>query len=190
AARTIATTRNTEARVIIFADGDGVDAESKRLRYIGVVYWDDNGTPSNAGDDFWKPANAGTYLPGGIYYVPSDGDTISASPDASGTLLRSDNLPEPVMTVSFPTERGQDQDDWYFYAFDGSGNARSTDATPNAPRSYAGQIVVLAAGRPSGDGETILVDNPYSAMGLAVRRIGGTMVLNEYGYIEDAQSAN
>jgi len=189
AARTIAATRGTEARLIIFSDGEGADATAKRLRFIGIVVWDDNDTP-DSGDDFWKPVNDGKYLPPGAYFAPQDQNQLVAAEGVMETdILRSSDL--PLMDVSFPNERGAAEDSWYFVAFNESGSARmsANPDIPGSPRSFAGSVLALAAGRPGPGGE-IVVENPLSAVGLALRRIGSAMALNEYEYLEDALSAS
>ncbi len=180
AARTVASMRRTEARVIIFKKGSGEDAEGKFLRYMGVVYWDDE-------NQTWVPANSGMYLPAGVYYIPNDYSSAGVQTgDEVSTLLASETAPTDSM--KFPVTTGA-ADEWYYYSFDGSGTARSTGQSPGTtPEGFAGRAVVFASGQampPSGE-PSITVNNEFSTAGFVIRRIGGVLPLNDYDQVESA----
>ncbi|WP_309384220.1 prepilin-type N-terminal cleavage/methylation domain-containing protein [Cerasicoccus frondis] len=188
AARTVASMRRTEARVIIYADSDTSepDAEKKFLRYMGVVYW---GDPDEDGTYDWVAANSGVYLPAGVYYIP-DGSVpglVSAEGDASnGEILTSSDIPA-VMQASFPVSTG-DENDWYYYSFDGSGSARTDSNVPGSFHNFAGEAVVFAAGRvePSGTSLQVLIKNPFLTNGFVIRRFGGVLNMEEYDQVQSA----
>lgn len=191
AARTTALMRQTEARVIIYAGGNGADQEAKFCRFMGVVYWD----PDQGASGDWVAANTGVYLPDGAYYIPPSapgnvgGGTIEEGPDVSEGLLASTPLPDAATArISFPVT-GSTPDEWWYYAFDSTGSARSSGIGGGPPLSYAGDIFVIAAGRPGppeGTGPIVIVDNEYVTAGLALRRVGGTIILGDYDYLNDA----
>lgn len=188
AARTVASMRRTEARVIIFKDGNGVDAESKFLRYMGVVYWEKD--PDGVSGK-WVAANSGVYLPQGTYYIPdgSVGSFVKPGEDATETIYASDLV--ATENISYPVSSGT-ADEWYYYAFDGSGSAREeNESTENPPdsrgRSFAGRAVIFASGRlePGSSDPQVIIDNPLSTTGFVIRRIGGVLAINEYDQMEN-----
>ncbi|WP_269541846.1 type II secretion system protein [Cerasicoccus fimbriatus] len=190
AARTVASMRRTEARVIIFADqpnGTDTDREKKFLRYMGVVYWDED---TNA----WVPANAGVYLPQNVFYVPDGaaGSLMKAGTDyTSSDIMESDPAAPTTMSLAYPNTNDS-ANNWYYYAFDNSGAARSDqDVAQGPPTNFAGRSVVFTAGSygldSSGNAE-VTVNNPYLAKGFVIRRIGGVLNLDEYDQIEKNQN--
>ncbi|MEO0795053.1 MAG: prepilin-type N-terminal cleavage/methylation domain-containing protein [Verrucomicrobiota bacterium] len=187
AARAMATARQTEARVIIYADGNPDERDSKLLRFIGVVYWQPDPNDPSSGE--WLPGNSGSYLPNNVFYVPSSAAEVAAADGVnSGDILRSSNVPGGTMTAKFPSSGGGSSGDtWYYYAFDKTGNARTTGVDGGGNRSFAGDIVVIGSGRydPSGGGQ-VLIENPFATAGLSIRRVGGTMILNDYDFIKEA----
>lgn len=189
AARTVASMRRTEARVIIYKDGAGEDREQKFLRYMGVVYWGDR-TPNNGSDNFeWIPANSGMYLPSGVYYIPdgSVGTMVVQGDEVAEEIQVSDEA--PTANIRFPVTTG-DADEWYYYSFDDSGSARSTmDASGNND-SFAGRAVVFASGDldPTAGEPRVVVNNEFSTAGFVIRRIGGVLALNEYDQVDAAKS--
>ncbi|GHC00107.1 hypothetical protein GCM10007047_15440 [Cerasicoccus arenae] len=178
AARTVASMRRTEARVIIYAGGDGADQEAKYLRYMGVVYWDEENSE-------WVGANSGVYLPAGTYYIPDGavGSMVTKGDAVSGPIMESEDAPKE--SIAYPVSSG-DKDTWYYYSFDSSGSARS-----DTGQSFAGLTFVVASGRPgppSGDTPNIVIENEFSTAGFVIRRIGGVLPLSDYDQIKTALS--
>jgi len=197
AARTVASMRRTEARLIIYKDGNGEDRDNKFLRYMGVVYWGDP-TPDDGSDDYqWLPANSGMYLPSGVYYIPdgSVGTMVIQGDDVVESVLESNRAGEDN-TIRYPVRTG-DADEWYFYSFDGSGAARAVYNLPGNPTppdidSYAGKAVVFAAGQlaPPSDSPQVIVNNEFATNGFVIRRIGGVLQLNDYDQVDTALTSD
>lgn len=192
AARTVASMRRTEARVIIYKDGQGVDRDAKFLRYMGVVYWGDP-NPDDGSDDYqWLPANSGMYLPQGVYYIPHDGvvgTMVTAGDEVVEEILVSDDAPTDN-TISYPVSTGT-ADEWYYYSFDGSGAARAVYNLPGDPPpppvdNFAGKTVVFAAGTlaPPSESPQVIIDNEFATNGFVIRRIGGVLTVNEYDQVK------
>ena len=169
AARHVATSRGAKTRVIVYRGGgpagnDASNDASKQLRFIGIVFEDTSTAPST-----WKPANAGTYLPENVYFVPSDTPLNSFVSAVDVTLLRSqldNNAAIPTGSFSFPSV-GANPDSWYYFEFDQQGFSK----TPGAN-------FVLAAGEkiaPAGNNVTysIELNNPNAVVGFQVRKMGG-----------------
>lgn len=182
-ARSIAVLKNTETRVIIYRGGStgGRNDSNKQLRYMGVIF-------KNKQTDEWQPANSGTYLPDGVYFVPPNpGGAGNAFGFVAGT---SGELKESAITyvgdssdnrfdysVSFPSVDG-DLDSWFFYEFDNRGLSLNP-----------GALFVVAAGErvaPSGGNvaHSITFENQYAVAGFAVRKMGGVTLFTDYEDIE------
>lgn len=191
AARTVASMRRTEARVIIYAGGSSeADNEQKFLRYMGVVYWGDPDPTDTTEEYMWLPANAGMYLPQGVYYIPNGLSGVEKGPDAGGESIKQSD-PTETENISYPVVT-DDPDKWYYYSFDDGGSARSVSYVENSPSthniSFAGKSVVFASGElaPPDQGETkVVINNIYSTAGFVIRRIGGVLSLNDYDRIPD-----
>lgn len=187
-ARSIAVMKQTATRVIIYragASGDRNDT-AKQLRFMGVVYRD-----KNASSPRWLPANAGVYLPEGVYFVAPEPDgssdpykfvaDVDAAMRESKILLLNDG-PTPDdpydFKVSFPTMGGT-KDSWFFYEFDQRGLSRNP-----------GALFVIAAGEKveplSNDVlYSVSFPNPYAVAGFVVRRVGGVVNFTDYDDIEN-----
>lgn len=171
-ARSIAILKQTQTRVIIYgAQGSNTDPR-KFLRFMGIVY-DEDQDPSNPS---WVPAVQGTYLPEGVFFIPA-GSATGLSDVSGGSMEKSDynNTGTQPLSVAFPVTT-KTADDFFWYGFDENGNSQN-----------AGGTFVLNAGRVTSDAPTIEIENPYAARGLAIRRIGGVILMNDY---EEIQAAN
>ncbi|MBC2594314.1 prepilin-type N-terminal cleavage/methylation domain-containing protein [Ruficoccus amylovorans] len=166
-ARSIAVLKQTQTKVVVYESGDtGIDP-GKYLRFLQVIYK----TTDSSGADVWVAANAGTYLPQGVYYVPRTGGFDSsvltiASETATGGAMTSDNVtfrPVEGSTVSVRVTG-------YVYEFDSNGLSNNN-----------GDTVVFAAGTVSGyDGTTgaprLTFDNQYAVTGFYIRKTGSVIL--------------
>jgi len=167
-AKSVAVMRQTEARVIIYADDED---DKKRLRFMGIVYHadtNDDGTP-----DDWLPANNGIYLPEGIYYLPASGDQpayLLEDSQVGGTFRRSDSVGSG--TYNFPAESGPGET-FFEYEFN-----------PNGTTQNSGDSVVLAAGElqssAGGTGTDIVLTNPFQVSGFILRKLGNVTLFTDY----------
>lgn len=186
-ARSIAVLRQQPTRVIIYAD-HGEDSK-KFLRYMGIVYLSENATdPENPAPGDWIPANQGTYLPEGIYYIPEGGATdttglIADNLEGGVDLLTSNpkydkSSATDIMEASFPIVGGTNND-FYFYEFDANGMSENP-----------GGNFVINAGSITLDGngdEAVEITNPFAVAGFAIRRIGGITLFSDYDEIQALQ---
>lgn len=170
-ARSIAILKQTETRVLIYGDQVSDTDPRKFLRFMGIVYND----PENPGN--WLPAVQGTYLPEGVFFIPptapeelKDRTTGSTSYEKS----KFNNGATNPMSVPFPVTTGT-AENFYWYGFDANGNSQN-----------AGGTFVLNAGRVLSDAPEIGIENPYATSGLAIRRIGGVILMNDYEEIQEA----
>lgn len=185
-ARAIAVMKQTDTRVIIYRGGSTADRNdaSKQLRFMGVVY-------RSKVDGQWLPANAGVYLPEGIYFIApsakSSGVPYYFVTDMDNAMRVSDikyiphsSAPdyETHFLVSFPTAQGPHHDAWFFYEFDSRGLSRNP-----------GALFVLAAGDKVEPGSahvsySVNFPNAYAVAGFIVRKIGGVVHFTDYEDIE------
>ncbi len=178
-ARSIAVLRQTQTRVLIYGDqGSGTNGTDPRkfLRFMGVVYLIDNGDENDPDD--WIPANQGTYLPEGVFFMPNSlptggGGSVTAP---SGTEVAKNQ--SDTDDLKFPNAQASSTENFYYYGFDSNGMSENP-----------GDTFVLNAGRVASEGGgsvTIEVENPNTAIGFAIRRIGGVTLMNDYEEIAKA----
>ena len=170
AARTMALSRQTETRVIIYAGINDEDNDTaKQLRFMGIVYKD---ASSN-----WVPANAGVFLPENVYFVPpADNPGGNSFLLSVGSLTKSDVSSTPD-AIAFPVSGGA-AENWYYYEFDKRGLYTPATSTNN--------LFVITTGEkaPPPDPNTanllysITFNNSDAIAGFAVRRTGGVMHFN------------
>ena len=145
AARAQAMLKSTKARCIVNFDPD--DRE-RYLRYLGVVFL-------NQKDNLWYAANAGSYLPKGIYYS-RESLTETTGPSTKPGLMR----------IDFPRSEGRSEGDggpeWIFYEFNGRGISRN----PGAPFLIGVGSVVDSEG-------TLDVEEEEIRSGFVIHRLGG-----------------
>lgn len=167
-ARSVAVLRQTQTRVIIYADQGSSTDPRKFLRYMGVVY------EEPLGSDNWVPVNTGTYLPEGVFFIP---ETIPSGLDASeagGSLMRSSV--NDTFSVSFPTT-GQTADAFYYYQFDSNGMSDNPGGT-----------FVINGGRMASDFPVeVAIENPFLVAGFAIRRMGSVTLFNDWDEINAIQ---
>lgn len=195
AARSVAIVKGSRARVIIYKEGKRSfnNDTTKQLRFMGIVY-ESTTTPGE-----WIPANSGTYLPEGIYFLPPDystnsdylnglisGKSLSGSSNAGNTDDLSissfnytntgdsnDNAND--FDVSYPvfSRSGSDEDTWYFYEY----NSRGISENPGA------YFVLAAASKdaPTKDDQlySLNFDNQYAVSGFAIRKLGGVSMYTD-----------
>lgn len=181
-ARSIALLRQTNARVIIYADQGAQTDPRKFLRYMGVVY-DDPETPNTVD---WIPANQGTYLPEGVFYIPPGANTTTGLTDATSStdpiLASKFNEQSEIgganpFSVSFPVTGGT-AEQFYWYEFDDKGMSNNPGGT-----------FVLNAGRVISDNPIeIGIENQFAVAGLAIRRIGGVILTDGYEEVDGANN--
>lgn len=195
-ARSISVMKQTETRVIIYRGGGSGNRNntSKQLRYMGVLY---KAKAKDQTDARWLPANAGVYLPDGVYYIaPNMNDSgvpyyfvnhidvgvresninsmFSSSNNLNNTSLMDDGN---HFSASFPTADSTDTDSWFFYEFDQRGLSRNP-----------GALFVIAAGErvePGSDNVdySVRLPNPYAVAGFVVRKMGGVVHFTDYADI-------
>lgn len=105
-ARGQAILKNARTRLIIYSDASSNLDDEKKLRYIGIVYEDND----NANQ--WIAATQGTYLPEGIYF----NEALSQS------------FPGSKMTINFPRQSSQilgSGEEYYYYEFNSNGTMAS-----------------------------------------------------------------
>lgn len=180
AARTQALLKQRPARLIIHSDPSEPD---KYLRFIGVVYLDNNDTPDNRSDDQWLPANKGTYLPEGIIFIPPANQNppgLTLDPQVTRSIITytpttMEEQPDLLYgwEVSFPNINS-DPTKWYWFEFDPGGFSRNP-----------GSVVVLSPSTRLGDAE-FLVENAADVVGFSIRKVGGVQIINDF---EDLRSA-
>lgn len=179
-ARSIAVLRQAHTRVIIYRDH--ANDPQKFLRYMGVVYLKDGVNLLDATVDDWIPANQGTYLPEGVFYVPDDvvgltGVNIDTSDYGNDLLVSDPNYSgTSTMSAKFPVVGSSSSEDYYFYQFDKNGMSDNP----------GGYFVINAADTGfDGTDETVDFKNPLTVSGFAIRRIGGVTLFSDY---EEVQS--
>jgi prepilin-type N-terminal cleavage/methylation domain-containing protein len=112
-ARAEAILRNTQTRLIIYNQHPKNNGElDKYLRYMGIVYLQEQNTNTNNAQQKWVAACNGIYLPNGVYF----NDKISTK---GGQLKintpQTMKIPYPRSNPVVPGEEGSVQ--WYYYTF-------------------------------------------------------------------------
>ena len=167
-ARSIAVLKQTPTKVLIYGDNGGGSDTGKYLRFMQVVYED----PESPGT--WIAANTGTYLPQGVYYIPSNISNGYIDIEGGGTMVKSD----PTTTFTSPVKPNENSTanigfEAYEYTFDSNGLSDGS----------AGDQIVFAAGRvtgpPQGGLPQLSFDNEYAVVGFYLRRLG-SVSLAEY----------
>ena len=153
-ARSNAVLKQTETKVLIYGDNGGDTDPGKYLRFMQVVYKNDDGD--------WVAANTGTYLPQGVYYIPDGGvagadSVLTVESDSTGTF--NDNVkPNENSTADIGFTA-------YEYSFDSNGLS-----------SDPGNKVVFAAGRvagpPANGMPSLAFENQFAVLGFYLRRTG------------------
>lgn len=167
-ARSIAILRNSPTRVIIYGDQGSATDPKKFLRFMGVVYQDNDDTNSIP-DGTWVPANQGTYLPEGVYFMPSTlppgvtdesgGALYSSQESGAGGAIPDDTFAYPI--------RGGSTDTFYYYEFDQRGMSENPGGT-----------FIIYAGRRTGE-TTVAIENEFAVSGFAIRRLGGVTLFSD-----------
>jgi prepilin-type N-terminal cleavage/methylation domain-containing protein len=116
-ARGQALLKNSEARLIIYADtasNAGGDPE-KILRYFGIIYGDPESRDASGNYSRWYATSKGTYLPEGIYFDPD--------------LSENNNWPKDTMNLEYPRQSAMseegDSPEFYYYKFNPNGTMAS-----------------------------------------------------------------
>lgn len=181
-ARTTALQKQTETRVIIYK---GNKDPERRLRQVGVIYKVKDTEDKELG---WVALNNGFVMPKNVFFVPPESEFASyvkTSGNISSSALFKSSFNNTysgsfhiVGIQNFPSTEPltltEGTGDWYSYHFSSEGLSMNPGGT-----------VMLALGNRDAD-DYYVVDNPYSQMGFAIRRIGNTIPFNDYYEMEDA----
>lgn len=165
-ARGQALLKSKPSRLIIYSEAPSNAEADKKLRFFGIVRWDEG----------WKAATQGTYLPEGIYFNPDLGDSAGVIPTMS--------LEYPRRNIGGNTDRasGGGGDEYYFYEFKSNGTMASSNSdTQNT--DFANSWLALQAGvlKPDSDGKLTVrfpADDPSLESlenlkaGIIFRRVG------------------
>lgn len=168
-ARANAVSKMTDARVLIYADGED---DAKYLRFMQVAYLYEDPDPS--GQDRWVAAGPGVYLPKGIYFVPPSTDLSTAD---SVLEVHSSGPNRPLSTrsvITYPSTTATVPSSYNAYVFDFNDNGLSENA---------GSTIIFAAGSLIGttDGggvPTLRFDNEFATAGFYLRRLGSVSLVN------------
>ncbi len=176
-ARSIAVLKQTKTRVLIYGSNGADTDAAKYLRFMQVIYYtgtemvdDGSGTPTP--QDIWVAANAGTYLPQGVYYYPQRSDFTD-----SQVVVESDNTGTTAVTFR-PTETSTVRVRMNAYVFQFDSNGLFSNMANNKVVFAAGSV-----GGYAGDIPELVFDNPYAVTGFYIRRTG-SVSLAEYNDLD------
>lgn len=165
-ARGQALLKNAETRLIIYSDNNTDGDPEKILRYFGIVYK----AQDESGNEGWKAATQGTYLPEGIYFDP----TLSANQSNDLSAIPRTNLEYPRQSV-----QGEGGPEYYYYEFNANGTMKTAEV--NFTNSW---LVMRTGTLKPGEGDVLEVDfsgdeqqNLKSA--LIFRRVGTTTLVTD-----------
>ncbi len=168
-ARITAMQERTTAYFIIYRGSTGGTDPEKYLKYMGVVYEEKDELGEPTGNFF--PANEGAYLPGDIFFIPSDLGT-------NDTMRSVQISQQDLKNFSFP-EFGGEESEWYAVGFDDRGQTLPEARSPVLVLRPA-QVIGIESGRPDFD----FTDSEFQAVAVYVRPTGLTMVAKDFEEIE------
>lgn len=180
-ARGQAILKNAETRLIIYSEIQAANAldEEKLLRFIGIVYWEEdenNDGDETTDDQGWVAATQGTYLPEGIYF----------NRGLSGGDIPTMNLDYPRISVGANTDRidGGGGEQYYFFEFNSNGTIASSSPDTKAKDFTNSRLALQAGTLKPGSGTSLEVvfteeENENLKAGLIFRRSGTTTLIND-----------
>lgn len=180
-AKSVALTRHTETRVVIYKGSDG----ARKLRQIGVLY-------RVTGDDDqamgWASLSEGSIIPEGVFIIPPDADFskhVKLPADANekdvfkSTFNNGYTGAYSVVGIQeFPSTKPSNvtEGDGDFYAYQFSADGMSMNP---------GARVMMGVGRIDSKG-FYRMESPFSELGFVIRRLGNTIPFSSYDEIDQA----
>lgn len=170
-ARGQAILKGATTRLIIYTDASSNAEDEKKLRYCGIVYFQEDDASTPADESGWIAATQGTNLPEGVYF----------NVDLSGAK----GVTPPTMRLEYPRAIAVTEgsgDEYYYYQFNSNGTMATS---PTSSTNFSNAWMVLQAGQllPGSTGalevDFSAPENEYLVAGLIFRRVGTTTLVTD-----------